>query len=508
MKNLLVKNAEIFAGDRFITGDILVRDGIIKSIGHINRGEISSSDDIIYLDRNTVLPSFFDSHTHFISYAISLNSLYIEDCRSVGEIKTSITSFIRNHSSEIIYGRGWSKSISNKQIPTRDDIDEVSEDRIVFLESKDSHSVILNSRALKYCNITENTQIDQGIIERDSKNRLNGLLAEDAVKLTKPLYDRLYNLDEKEYLHLINRASKRLSELGISSIFNVEGISSTNKIINAIEKNMFHQNFFSTVPDQEIDQMDKLRSKDCIRGVKCFMDGALGNLEASMLEPYLNNNDYSGALLKDHESLITSIKNAHGRGLPIIIHAIGDRANKTALDALKETGTCTGPYPDRIEHGQLLFPGFSSSGYPGNIVFSMQPSHLLTDIKPIERFWGRKRAEYAFAFNMIHSNGNKIIFSTDCPIEKPDPLYGIYAAVNRRDKDNYPDKAFMPEQALTIEKAIACYTTIPHRIYGFDNTIREGNKADFIIYNTNIPFDSLKYEDLGNYRVIHSISGR
>lgn len=503
MKNTIIRNGNIFMAGSFIRGDIVIKDGRIIDAGKINTICINDREfDIINLDGNTILPSFFDSHTHFYTYAVSLNLINIEDCSSIDEIKSSVKAFADGNDSGVIFGRGWSKSISNKKIPTRFDLDDACGDRPVLLESKDTHSVILNSKALEFCGIDIYTHVQNGIIERDGKNRLNGLLAEDAVKLAKVIYDRVFDLDEMTAEHLIEKASRILTSLGISSIFNVENTVNTLRIIKALKNKKFYQRFFTAVLDTELDKAGEIPD-EYLRGVKCFLDGALGNLEAAMLRPYNDHNNSCGVLMKDYDGLLSIIKRCYGIKLPAVIHAIGDRANRTALDALKAAGPVPSSYPNRIEHGQLLFPEFLKQGYPADIIFSMQPSHLLTDIKPIMRFWGEERARYAFAFNMIRQNGNTIIFNTDLPIEKPDPLYGIYAAVKRRDKHNFPVTAYVPEQAISVQDAIASYTTIPHKIYNIDNDIKKGNKPSFIIYNREIPFDDLEYEKIKDYSVLY-----
>ncbi len=503
MKNTLIKNAEIFYEDRFIRGDIMIYNDRVEKIGAFSTGEFEpSSFEVLSLSGNTVLPSFFDSHTHFYSYALSLNCLNLENCRTADETMSALADYIKTSDSEIIFGRGWSKSISNKDIPTRHVIDEIAGQRSVLLESKDSHSVILNSKALEFCGIDENTAVENGIIERDSQNRLNGILAENAVLLAKPLYNCLYNVDEDTAISCIEKASKRLMELGIGAIFNVEDIYSTGRIAKAREQGRFFQHFFTAIPEKEMDYAGTVPYKNLLRGVKCFLDGALGNLEAAMIEPYHNHENNKGVLVKNYHSLMKTISKASLKGLPAVIHAIGDRANKTALDALKDSRGRKLAYHDRIEHAQLIFPGFSENNYPSDIIFSMQPAHLLTDIKPIERFWGKERAKYAFAFKTLKANGNPIIFGTDTPIEKPDPLYGLYAAINRRDRDNYPQDGFMPEEAMEVEDAIASYTTTPRRIYGIDNAIRLGSRPDFIIYDRNIDFSNLRHEDLDSYKIM------
>lgn len=504
MKDTIIKNACVFTDNTFKISDIIIKDNIIDYIGSIHEANIKEEEyEILNLKKNTVIPSFFDSHTHFYNYALSLNCIKLEDCRSIDEIRFAIRDYIRNNDREIVFGRGWSKSISNKKIPSRSDIDEITKDHIVLLESKDSHSVILNSKALDFCGINESTYIKNGIIEKTPDGKLNGLLAEDAVQLARPIYDRIYKVDHGLSQTLIQEGSKILFSLGITSIFNIENIFATNRLINAIDNNIFLQNFFTTIPESELDKINDIPQK-YLRGVKCFLDGALGNLEAAMLEPYLDHDNSYGALLKDYNGLIDTIKKAYNYKLPIIIHAIGDKANKTALDALRDTNHLDCLYPNRIEHGQLLFESFLGSNYPQDIVFSMQPCHYLTDLKPIQRFWGHERAKYAFAFKTILKNGNKIIFNTDLPIEKPDPLYGVYAAVKRRDKNNYPDTAYIPEEALSIEEAIAFYTTVPHKIYGMDNEIKVGNKPCFIVYNKSIDFDKVKYDDLKEIKVDYS----
>jgi predicted amidohydrolase YtcJ len=220
-----------------------------------------------------------------------------------------------------------------------------------------------------------------------------------------------------------------------------------------------------------------------------LVDGALGSQTASMFEPYCGS-DSVGVITVPRERLRAIVERAIGHNLSLAVHAIGDRANRDVLDVFEETA----PLAEarnlvlRLEHAQLLhpddFPRFGSIG----VIASMQPIHLVSDIKVAERYWGG-RSRGAYAWGSIRRGGGVLAFGSDAPIEEPDPLKGMHAAVTRRDPRDRGSEAWYPAECIEIWEAVDAYTLGAARASsteGRTGAIAAGCRADLTILTRNI----------------------
>ena len=87
----------------------------------------------------------------------------------------------------------------------------------------------------------------------------------------------------------------------------------------------------------------------------------------------------------------------------------------------------------------------------------MQPSHLLTDMRWAQDRVGPKRAATSYAWLAFLNKGVVLAFGTDYPVEPVSPFRGLYAAVTRKSEDGKQE--YFPAQRLTMDQAIAAYTT-------------------------------------------------
>jgi predicted amidohydrolase YtcJ len=149
-------------------------------------------------------------------------------------------------------------------------------------------------------------------------------------------------------------------------------------------------------------------------------------------------------------------------GWQIAIHAIGDRANRLGLDlledALRRTGADADAVRPRLEHAQVLaagdIPRFARLG----VIASMQPTHCTSDMDWADERLGPDRLAGAYAWRSLLRSGARLAFGSDFPVERPDPLEGIYAAATRQHPDGTPEGGFRPEQRLTVEEALRAFT--------------------------------------------------
>jgi predicted amidohydrolase YtcJ len=249
--------------------------------------------------------------------------------------------------------------------------------------------------------------------------------------------------------------------------------------------------------------------------LKGFMDGSLGSKTAALLEPYSDDPKNSGLPQYEAARLNAMTKERLLAGYQIGFHAIGDKGVQMALDAFAEaekagreangkavdhgnSGGLSGSvnsssnsspndYRLRIEHAQVTTPQQIARFKELKVIASMQPSHVLTDMNWAESRLGAKRAEHSYAWAEFIHRGVTLAFGTDYPVEPVTPFRGLYAALMRTSEDG--KRSYYPEQKLTIEQAIAAYTTgaaFAEFAEKEKGKLEPGMLADFIILDRDV----------------------
>jgi predicted amidohydrolase YtcJ len=225
-----------------------------------------------------------------------------------------------------------------------------------------------------------------------------------------------------------------------------------------------------------------------LRGVKAYMDGALGSRGAALLAPYSDAHS-DGLLVTQPNELAALLRCARARGLQAATHAIGDRGNRLVLDAYRDV------FADdpaalraarwRIEHAQVIdsadIPRFAAMG----VIASMQPSHAISDLHFAPSRLGAGRLGGAYAWRALLDSGATIAAGSDAPVEKGDPLIEFYAACHRHDLSGFAGADWHGEQAVSRAQALKMLTLGP-AIAGFAEaergTIEVGKRADLSVF--------------------------
>ncbi|MBC7224028.1 MAG: amidohydrolase [Anaerolineae bacterium] len=457
------------------------------------------------LGRLLVLPAFTDAHVHLVEFAISLQTIRLDDARSREEVVARVAEAARERPpGEWILGQGWDRNLwPDPSFPHHADLDRVAPDHPVALDSKDLHSLWVNSLALRLAGITAQTPDPPGgEIVRDAHGEPSGILKENPARmLVRRVIPRP---GPGQMRRLLQEATRRAWAQGVTAVHVPEDVPAFRLLQDLRREGALGLRVLMHLTEQSVDGAIQAGVQsgfgdDCLRvgGVKVFLDGALGSRTAEMLEPYLTEPGNFGIPVMSDEDLHGLLLAASRAGIAAAIHAIGDRANRRALDALERVRADEAKRDvprdrlrHRIEHVQLLHPDDLPRLAALDVIASVQPSHAVADMEMAERYWGSERCRLAYAYGSLWRSGARLALGSDCPVEDLNPLAGIHAAVTRRRPDGLPGpEGWNPQERLTVEQAVWGFTMGGAYAAGEEGqrgSITPGKLADLVILSEDI----------------------
>jgi predicted amidohydrolase YtcJ len=197
-------------------------------------------------------------------------------------------------------------------------------------------------------------------------------------------------------------------------------------------------------------------------------------------------------------------------GFQLAFHAIGDKANRVALDVFESVLRVNGPRErrDRIEHAQVVAPEDISRFGKLNVIASMQPSHQTNDMRWAEQRLGPERVKGAYAWNSLQKTGAKLAFGTDYSVESINPFRGLYACVTRELPEGGPVGGWQPQEKISLDDCIQAYTTgsaYAEFEEGRKGQIKVGQFADFIVLSQDVT--KVPAKDLFKTQVLQTVVG-
>ncbi|MGQ9516501.1 MAG: amidohydrolase [Anaerolineae bacterium] len=451
-----------------------------------------------------VLPGFCDCHVHLMEYALRRRQVNLSGTRSVDEALERVRGAARHTPpGEWILGGGWDPNIwEPASFPTRWMLDAVCRDHPVALDSKDLHSLWVNSLALEHAGINVGTpDPSDGRIVRDESGEPTGILCEMPAK--ELIWSAVPPPSFEQRCALLEEAMPSFWEHGITSIHNFLLSDGVQELGALQELRRQGKLGLRVLCQMSLDMLEPAVHAGVrtglgdewlrIGGVKIFMDGSLGSRTALLFEPYVGEPANKGVEITSPAQLREYLELALPHGISATIHAIGDAANRRVLDALEEIFTRfpdVRALPNRVEHVQLLAPADIPRFGRLGVTASVQPVHATSDYEMVERYWGRERGGGAYAFRSLLEAGARLIFGTDCPVEPLGPLATLYAAVARRRPDGSPSpEGWNPAERLTQEQAVHALCTAPAAVSGeqaLKGTLEPGKLADMVILSQDI----------------------
>jgi hypothetical protein len=455
------------------------------------------------LEGRLVLPGFNDCHTHFMSatarMATSMNLLGIA---SLAEIQNTLRKHAETFPKiEWLMGFRWGPPHHQDTWPTRHDLDTVEPTRPVAIFDMDGHTAWVNSPALKALGYDQNTTDPEGgTILRDESGFPSGILFEKAFE---PL-ERKALLDFKGFSVPIIEEIANLHRIGLTSISDnanaTEYIDFCERMLNDgnLKLRVNHWPDLNQGLEDAIEIRERFRGNEkfFVVGLKLFIDGVLSNRTAWLLDEYSDSPGETGYPVNDVEELTEWVLAADKEGFQVITHAIGDRGVREMLDVYERAARENGRRDSRhrIEHGELIHPEDQVRFAQLGAIPSMTPMHCATSALnmylPVRI--GSEREAYAYAGRDLIDSGAHLCFGTDHPtlsIEQPEPLKQLFHAVTRIPPDDPGLQPWRPEQGVTIEEAIRCYTLEPAYAEFKDDqkgSITPGKFADLCVLDKDI----------------------
>ena len=441
----------------------------------------------------TVLPGLTDAHAHVYGLGVLKANLDLFGSPSLDDAVKQISVYAASKpQARWITGRGWNQVLWPRQeFPTAEDIDAVVSDRPVWLRRVDGHAGWANSLALKIAGIDDDTPDPVGgKIVRDENGHATGVLIDTAMRLVG---EQVPETSKSEMRDAVYSAVHVMLAEGITSVHDAGiNLMNANVYLSMADDEQLDMRIYAMIGGagdvlDAIGQPIREYANDRleIASVKLYADGALGSRGAAMIEPYSDDDENRGLPFWTQSELEEKVLKANNMGFQVGIHAIGDLANRQALDAFANAqNNKPSPLRNRVEHAQIIalddIPRFAELG----VIASMQATHATSDKNMAEDRIGPERILGGYAWRRLLDSGAVIANGSDFPVELSNPFHGLYAAVTRMGRDGEPDGGWYADQSLTRAEALHSFTLAAAYAANQENrlgSLEPGKWADFIV---------------------------
>ena len=482
---------------------IAIKNGIIIKIGsnEVIKKYIGEKTKVVDCKNKLILPGFIDNHTHFVYGGFQIQGINLRVAKSRNEFVNIIKDFAEKNNGQWITGGDWDhEAWEDSRLPNKEMIDFCTKETPVFVTRFDGHMGLANSYALKLAKIDKDTKDPEGgtIVRDPITKEPTGILKDEAMNL---VFSVIPPPNKEQRKQAILTALKHASELGVTSIQDVSSIEDVELYRELEKENLLTLRIYSRIPIESYKYLiknnikitDKTEGLIKLGALKAFADGSIGSSTAWFFDRYEEDISNYGLAMEiltsgklEQYSLI-----ADQHKLQLSIHAIGDRAISEVLDIFEKI-VKNNPEWDRrfrIEHAQHLNPKDFVRFKKLNVIASCQPYHCIDDGQWVSKRIGLERCKYTYAFKSFLDNSIILTFGSDWTVAPLNPLEGIYAAVTRSTLDDKNPDGWFPEQKISVEEAVKCYT-INNAYASFEEnlkgSIKEGKLADIIILSDDI----------------------
>jgi predicted amidohydrolase YtcJ len=466
-----------------------------------------------------VIPGMVDGHAHLAGLGESLETVRLTDTTSWKQVVDLTAERAKaTPQGEWITGDGWDQNdwAGDKAFPVHAALSAAVPDHPVILYRIDGHAAVVNAKALALAGVTKDTKDPQGGKVLHAKDGSpTGVLVDDAMDLVSALVpaatvaqvkDRVLKA-QAECLKsgLTGMHDAGVGETGLAAY---EELEREGKLVLRVYVMLAND---PKLLEKRFAAKPVIGDRLTVRSVKLQADGALGSRGAALLAPYDDDKANTGLLRMDASEIEAITTKALEAGFQVGVHAIGDRANRAALNGFERARAAVPSATDprlRIEHAQVLAPDDLPRFAKLGVIASMQPTHATSDMPWAEARIGKERAKGAYAWRTLQKSGAKLSFGSDFPVEGVAPLWGIHAAVTRSDRKGTPKGGWRPEEKLTAKEALEGFTIGP-AYAAFEEasrgTIEAGKLADLVVLSGD-PL-TVPPEQIPSLKIVKTIVG-
>ena len=501
----------IVTADRIYTVDesrpvvqaLAIRDGKVIFAGpEIGARALSgSATRVLDFPGRTVVPGLVDGHGHLMGLGEALESVDLVGTKSYDEVVARVAARAKTAPpGSWIQGRGWDQNDwGDTRFPTHEALSRAVPDHPVVLTRVDGHALLANAKAMAAAGVTKSTPDPKGgRILHLAGGAPSGVFVDNAQGLVERAIPPMTRDQQKAALKAAVAEANKWGLVGVHDAGESERtISVLEELAKEGELNLRAYvmigddsaalaHFFERGPQSAL-----YDGHLWIRSIKLYADGALGSRGAALLDPYSDDPGNYGLLVSPPEHLRAVAVEALKHGFQVCTHAIGDRANRIALDAyeaaLEEVPTADHRF--RVEHAQIIqhddIPRFAKLG----VIPSMQAVHQTSDMYWAEQRLGGGRLYGAYAWRALLETGVVIPDGSDFPVEGVNPLRSFHSAVSREDENNWPPGGWHPEEKMSRDEALRGMTIWP-AYAGFQEqvmgSLTPGKYADFVVLDRDI----------------------
>lgn len=506
--DLIIHNAKIHCMDdqNTVEDAMAIKDGKIVEVGPerqiLNKYRAEEVRDAKQMD---VYPGFTDAHTHLFSLAKQNLGVDLTDCQSMEEVVDRIKTYLKNKKHSFVIGRGWDQTRwKDDRMPSKELISKAFPTIPIALYRIDGHALLVNEAFLTTIRPCKTLILD-GPFE-------TGLFIDNDMSIPEA---KLNDFSESEYQQELRNIQKKLFAYGVTGVHEAGVMHwQVDLLKRMVQKNQLSLDIYAMLTANEENYQYAKRNGPLsfknlsVRSFKLYVDGALGSRGALLKAPYADQHGHFGNQLISEEGLSLWINRSLELNFQLNTHAIGDKGNLMVLNAYKGAFEQNPDHRWRIEHAQVVDPADLHFFGDYAIFPSVQPTHATSDQDWAEYRLGKKRMRGAYAYQSLYNQFGMLALGTDFPVEDINPYLTLRAAVLRKDKNNYPEKGFLIDEALDVNTALKGMTIWP-QFASFSETQRgmliQGMEATFFICAKTI---SAKEIPADNYALATFIRGK
>ena len=510
----IIKNAKIATMDKEnpFAEAAIVKDGKFAFCGAQAEAEklVSAETEVLDCGGKLLMPSFNDSHMHYLHYVKTKLSVDLWGTVSVEDIVNKMSTAFEHFDKESglwLIGEGWNHDYfteGEKRFPTAADLDKISEDYPVLIMRACYHVGVLNTKGMMLMGLDSKKAAELGAFcETDENGNPNGVIKENYFDEVK---SKLPYPDLSVLIRMMLESQDDLYEQGITAVqsddvkYAPEGRA--YEMLDELKKASLDGRLKIHYAEQALSQTkaevddwfshDHYKMRDGSFKVSCLKilsDGSLGARTAFLEKPYADDPSTSGIKIYTQEVLDYFVLEAQKRNTPVAIHAIGNGAMEMCLNAIENAKNACPEYSPlhAIVHCQITSKEQVKRLCRLGIMPLTQPVFIDYDMHIVYDRVGKELAETSYVWKDYLDGGVHEAFGTDCPVENFKPMRGIYCAVTRKDcKGKGP---YLPEQAVSMYDALYAYTAEGAYVSGDEDIrgkIKAGMEADFIILDRDL----------------------